>query len=255
MKALVKALSIAVSVSFTLPALALDPIKPPAPPLLEKLQAEGAKLHNSFSVSEHLNGFAMTIGSDQVIVYATKDGKLLFNGALMDNNSKDLTSGFEKKYLPKPDLSDALGKLESSSGFSTHDEQATKTLYVLHDPNCPYCKKAFNQIQLASSKPGIKVKWIPVAALGKSSAEKSAAMLASDDPVQLQIDFDNGYLPSQSELKEGTKHMQSVIDNTKLLKLIGATGTPAFVLADTAKGETLDVIYGYHPAKIERTWP
>lgn len=255
MKALAKALTMAAGIAITLPALASDPIKPPAPPLLEKLQAEGAKLHNSFYVSEHLNGFAMTIGSDQVIVYATKDGKLLFNGALMDNNSKDLTSDFEKKYLPKPDFSDSLGKLENSSGFTTHDEQATKTLYVLHDPNCPYCKKAFNQIQLASSRPGIKVKWIPVAALGKSSAEKSAAMLASDNPVQLQRDFDNGYLPSKSELNEGAKHIQSVIDNTKLLKLIGATGTPAFVLADTAKGETLDVIYGYHPAKIERIWP
>lgn len=251
MKALAKAI-IAASVSFTLPVLALDPIKPPLPPLIEKLQAEGAKLHESFPVSEHLNGFAMTIGSDPVIVYATKDGKLLFNGALMDNNSKDLTSGFEKKYLPKPDFSDALSKLESSSGFSTHDKDATKTLYVLHDPNCPYCKKAFNQIQLANSRPGIKVKWIPVAALGQSSAEKSAAMLASDNPVQLQRDFDNGYLPPKNE---SIKHMQSVIDNTKLLKLIGATGTPAFVLADTVKGETLDVIYGYHPAKIERIWP
>lgn len=223
------------------------------PELIQNLLDDGAELHKKFQITDNLNGFAMTMGADQRVIYATADGQYMFSGALLNNSSKNMTKEYEKKYLPKPDYTSAVPALETSAGFLTHDKDADRTMYVLHDANCPYCKRAFDQIMSKDHKPGVKVKWIPVAALGQNSLQKGAALLSSIDPVLMQRDFDKGRELNKLEIGGAKKYNQKVSDNTKLLGLIGASGTPAMVVVNKDK-EIESIIYGFRPAQIEKVW-
>lgn len=223
------------------------------PELIQNLLDDGAELHEKFKITDNLNGFAMTMGADQRVIYATADGQYMFSGALLNNSSKNMTKEYEDKYLPKPDYTSVIPAFETAAGFVTHDKKAERTLYVLHDANCGFCKRAFDQIMSKDHKPGVKVKWIPVAALGQNSQHKGAALLSSIDPVRMQRDFDKGRELNKLEIAGLKKYSQKVSDNTKLLGLIGASGTPAMMVVNKDK-EFEGTIYGFRPAQIEKVW-
>lgn len=223
------------------------------PELIQKLLDDGAELHKKFKISENLNGFAMTMRADQRVIYATADGQYLLSGDLLNNNAKNMTKEYEDKYIPKSDYTSTISAFETAAGFPTHDKKAERTLYILHDPNCPYCKRAFDQIMSMDHKSGVKVKWVPVAALGQNSLQKGSALLSSIDPVRMQRDFDKGRELNKLEILGVKKYNQKVTDNTKLLGLIGASDTPAMIVVNKDK-EIENIIYGFRPDQIEKVW-
>lgn len=218
------------------------------PPMLSKLESEGGVIHKKFKVSDHLNGFAITVGMDQLIVYATADGKHIVNGSLLNENAEDLTPDFADKYIPKPDTGNVVAKLEASKFFETHDPKGSRQLYVFHDPNCGYCKKAWETIMPYEYKKGLAIRWIPVGALGKNSIEKAAALLASEAPKKLQDDFDRGYRLGQKELTETSVNSQDVVNNTKLMSFLRLSGTPSMVLVED--GKVLKIIKGFKRGEV-----
>lgn len=225
------------------------------PKLLQDLESEGGQIHGSFKVSEHLNGFAMSLGSEQVIIYSTTDGKHLFQGNLVDNNAKNLTEDFANKHLPKPDFSAAIPLFEKGHWFETHDADADITLYVLHDPRCPYCTRSMDSIMERKHQKGVKVRWVPVAALGQDSLNLAAGLLASDNPVKLQTDITNGHRLTERESKAAEKYKQSVMDNSKLMRTIKASGTPAYLVVDEKAGVVKEIIHGFRPNDVNKIWP
>lgn len=224
------------------------------PKLLLDLESEGGKIYKAFKVSDHLNGFAMELGAEQLIIYATADGKHLFQGNLVDNNAINLTDSFAEKHIPKPDFSNAVPLFEKAKWFETHDTEADTTLYVIHDPRCPYCTRSMDMIMGLEHQKGVKVRWVPVAALGQESLNFSAALLESTTPIALQTDITNGYRLTERDTKASEKHKQSIMDNTKLMRSIKATGTPAYMVVDEKTGTVKQIIHGYRPNDVEKIW-
>ena len=218
------------------------------PPMLSALEEEGGTIHDRWKINEHLNGFSLTIGMDQLIVYATADGEYILNGSLLDKSADDLTPEFSKKYLPEPSFEGVVQKLEASKWIGTHNQKAPRQLYVIHDPNCPFCKKAHESIMEHQYTAKAGVRWIPVAALGQSSLEMAAALLKSKEPMKLQDDFNKGYHPSEAEITAAKKNMQDVMDNTKLMKLLRISGTPAVVVVED--GTVKKIITGFQRGDI-----
>lgn len=225
-----------------------DELEIQTPPMLIQLESEGGIIHNKFKVSDHINGFALTVGMDQLIVYATSDGKHVMNGALLNEKAEDLTPGFAEKYIPEADLGNVVEKLANSSYFESHDVKSKNQLYVFHDPNCGYCKKAWETIMPYEHKKGTAVRWIPVGALGKDSVEKSAALLNADDPEKLQVDFSRGYRLSDKQIKETSSKTQDVINNSKLMSFLRLSGTPSMVYVENNK--VVKIIKGFKRSEI-----
>lgn len=241
------------AVSILMPGLLLASSQLVIPDLIKSLEAEGGQIHTTFKVSEHLNGFAMSLGAEQIILYATPDGQHIFQGALVDNNARNLTEGFADRYLPKPDFSAAVAEFANAAWFETHDSEADKTLYVIHDPRCPYCLRSMDMLVDHQFEKGVRVRWLPVAALGNESLKISAAMLAEKEPLKFQRDIANGHSLTPRQREAGNQHEQSVMNNTQLMRLIQATGTPAYLLVDEKTG-TVNVIHGFRPNDVARAW-
>ena len=218
------------------------------PGMLSKLEQEGGTIHARFKVSEHLNGFAITVGMDQLIVYATADGKHVINGSLLDEDAIDLTAEFAEEYIPDLELSHTLPQIEKAAYFETHDKNAKRQLYVLHDANCGYCKKAWATIMQYEHQKGTSVRWVPVGALGKNSMEKAAALIHSGAPVKLQNDFDRGYTLSAKDKKESSESGRKAVKNTQLLKLLRITGTPGMILVED--GKVIKIIKGFRRGEV-----
>jgi thiol:disulfide interchange protein DsbG len=247
MKRLIKGLLVIAAVVTNFAASAGDEVIE-LPGMLSKLEQEGGTIHARFKVSEHLNGFAITVGMDQLIVYATADGKHVINGSLLDEDAVDLTVEFADEYIPELDLSYTLPQIEKSAYFETHDKKANRQLYILHDANCGYCKKAWSTIMQYEHHKGTSVRWIPVGALGKNSKEKAAALIHSSDPVKLQNDFDRGYTLSDKDIKESSGSEQKVVNNTQLLKFLRITGTPGMILVE--EGKVIKIMRGFRRGEI-----
>jgi thiol:disulfide interchange protein DsbG len=213
------------------------------PQLLENMVKEGAIISESWSVDDTLNGFALTVGTDRLIVFGTADGRYVINGSVLDQNANDLTRKFAEKYMPKPQMDSFVSLIRDSKHIQSKEPVDGREIFVFHDPNCGYCRRAHSTIleNLQIAKTGIN--WIPVAALGQDSLEKSSVLLKSQNPTKLQQDFNRGYTPSATEVQDAAANQQAVIDNTRLMKQIGVAGTPAFVVFQD--GKIVELIKGF----------
>ena len=248
-----KKLAVGVLITLGSTGIAVASSNPVIPQLLQNLQAEGGQLHKIFQVSEHINGFAMTLGNEDLIIYASADGQHLFQGNLIDNNARNLTEAYADRHLPKPDFSTAIPLFEDGKWFETHDAEGDTTLYVIHDPRCPYCVRSMDMIMERQYEKGVKVRWVPVAALGKESLQMASVMLASEDPIKFQTDVNRGHKPTARELQAGAPFEQDVMNNSNLMRSIKATGTPAYLVVNEKEG-TAHVIHGFRPNDVARAW-
>jgi thiol:disulfide interchange protein DsbG len=72
-------------------------------------------------------------------------------------------AALEGKYTgPIPEPIQAIDKL---AGIKEGSGGAADTLYIIFDPRCPYCRKAYLQTRDYVKK-GYSIKWIPAVALG-----------------------------------------------------------------------------------------
>ncbi len=59
-----------------------------------------------------------------------------------------------------------------------------KVLYVIIDPNCPYCHKLWERLRGPVARGELQVRWIIVGYLTATSPGKAAAILQAEDPVE-----------------------------------------------------------------------
>lgn len=62
-------------------------------------------------------------------------------------------------------IPEAIKVVDTLAGFKEGNGGPADTLYVIIDPRCPYCRRAFNATR-EYAKNGFTIKWIPTAALG-----------------------------------------------------------------------------------------
>ena len=87
------------------------------------------------------------------------------------------------KGLYKGVLPESMKTVDSLAGIKEGKGAVADTLYILVDPRCPYCRKAYQETR-AYIRMGYSIKWIPFAALANpdQAMPKIAAILQSKDP-------------------------------------------------------------------------
>lgn len=205
----------------------------PVPKALEELKKQGITLVSSFPVSAHLNGWVISYGDQDLIVYVTADGEHLINGVLLDAEGQDLTQNHQQQYLPSPSWDDL-----ASSNFITEPAKAnstTKPIYVFFDPNCPFCRLAWQAVQ-AYRAVGLEVRWIPVAYLKPSSRELALSLLQESNATKQQKLLQD--LMQQEDPKvtgiasDDPTNLAKLEANMRLMHAFRINGTPGWAWQD-----------------------
>ncbi|WP_455380054.1 thiol:disulfide interchange protein DsbG [Acidihalobacter prosperus] len=131
--------------------------------------------------------------------------------------------------------------------------QGKHVVYVIFDPNCPYCHKVFDDSQ--SYLKHYQFRWIPVAILTPTSAGKAAAMLQADNPNKALQKNENHFVRMRGKggglkpLAHMTRKTRNELSkNQRLLKKTGMEVVPTILFLK--KNGKVEVIKGA-PSKAD----
>lgn len=152
------------------------------PRALQALESKGLQIDDEFTAPDGLRGFVGQANGQQVAIYAAGDSDRVIIGQMIDGQGNNLTQRHIRDHAPQPDLEAAWERLESADWIREGSAEAERVVYVFTDPNCPYCS-AFWQASRPYVGKQAQLRHIMVGVIRPDSTNKSAAILASDDPA------------------------------------------------------------------------
>lgn len=233
------AFAAAPSWSWSAPPAATD-VTGPQPAAVAFLKAKGYLIGRHFDAGHGLTGWIVSRAGTPNVIYTTADGQVAVIGAMVDTTGKNLSEGFLEQYGANPALPKALDDLGTSHYIAVKPSGATqRIIYIVFDPNCPYCSVAYKAFRQFSAQ-GIEFRWVPVAYLRPDSAGRAAALLSASDPAKALESNETGF--KESEHQGGIAPMDSVpksiqdqlARNDAIMQSIGSTATPTLVWKDDA---------------------
>ncbi len=180
--------------------------------------------------SEMKDLYEVIVGTN--LYYASKDGRYLLNGSMLD-----LRSGRNITEIKKSDLRmGVINSLGEDHMIIFAAKKVRHTVTVFTDLDCPYCRLMHSKIKGYNDR-GITVRYLlyPRDVVGSASYNKAVSVWCSKDKKQAFTDASNGK-PVASQKCENP-----VASYMSLGKQLGVTGTPTIFL------ETGDRLPGYVP--------
>ena len=164
--------------------------------------------------------------SDRGIFYTDSQGKYVITGNIIELSSmKNLTgerlASLNKKVLPK----ETLAELEKYVAFTVGT--SPNYVYLITDPDCPFCKKAEAILEelIKSGKLTVKVILFPLEQRHPQAKAKAISILCDKKGFE---GLKAGYL-SNNQCAEGKSLVEKSIN---FMQKIGVRGTPTFVFPD-----------------------
>jgi thiol:disulfide interchange protein DsbG len=204
------------------------------------LQSKGYQIGQHFDAGHGLTGWIVSKAGSPNVIYTTNDGEVALIGALIDTSGKNLSADYIERYGANPALPKAVEDLNSSHYIAMKPTGATqRVIYVVFDPNCPYCSIAYKAFKQHAAN-GIEYRWVPVAYLRPDSAGRAAALLGAPDPAKALEQNEIGF--KESEHAGGLAPLSSVpksvtdelARNDAIMQRIGSSATPTLVWKDDA---------------------
>lgn len=197
----------------------------------------GVKVEKTFPAASGLTGWVLSQGGQYSVVFTTSDKKTLIAGALIGENGENLSSQYEEKHVPKPDLSTLFQELDKSSYVVEGTVQnPKKTIYIFVDANCPFCHYTWTALQ-PYEKAGLQVRWILVATLGPTSMPKAIEIVAAQDKTaafrKMEENHGKSWTPSaKASASTSPDTAASIRKNTELMTRFDIAGTPGVIWKD-----------------------
>jgi thiol:disulfide interchange protein DsbC len=165
----------------------------------------------------------LKIGAQVYLLYLDSRAEFLFSGNLFDLKSgKNLT--LETQLVANRMSPEEIRQLESLSPF--HLGKGKKVVYLVTDPQCPYCKQAEAMLKKILTKEDLQVRFLlfPLDS-HKGAREQCISLLCDNKGLE---GFDSAY-QSANQCAEGIKK----IDNTTaFLHKKGISSTPTFIFSN-----------------------
>ena len=211
------------------------------PKVLDAPLKAGMKVMSKFQAGGKLQGWVLSQGGQNSVVFTTPDGKFLIAGALIDEAGTNLTAQYAEKYIPKPEYDKMYPQLEKSTYIvsGAKGNAAKSVIYAFVDLNCGFCAMAYKAL-IPYEAAGLQVRWIPVAFLRPDSANKAAALFDSSNPEAAlkahKLSFGVKDAPGQLKATAAVSDAlaKKLDSNGKLMREFGFSGTPAIVFKDKA---------------------
>jgi thiol:disulfide interchange protein DsbG len=134
--------------------------------------------------------------------------------------------------------SDAYALAATGHGFTTGAMMAANTVYVFFDPTCPHCAVLWGNAKPLQNK--LKMVWMPIGLLQRSSAPQGATILFAADPVKAMEDNEasvmarGGGITANSSIPP--EQLAKIQANTELFKKTGADSVPLIVYKNGKSG-------------------
>lgn len=132
----------------------------------------------------------------------------------------------------------AYERAQGTQGFAVGALMAAHTVYVFFDPACPHCAELWT-----ASKPlwgKLKMVWIPVALLGKSSGPLGATILSAADPAAAMAQHEAALMARQQGIAvnaaAGPEALAKVQANTEVFRQLQADSVPLLVFKNARTG-------------------
>jgi len=209
--------------------------------------APGAR---SIAVSETPIEHVLQVQINSDIVYATDDGKYLFQGRVIDLETRDDLTELAKSSLRK----EILDHVDTSKEITFSPAKPLYDLTVFTDIDCGYCRKLHSQIAQYNEQ-GIAIHYMafPRAGIGSVSYDKAVSVWCAKDQQSALTSAKAGKDPEPLQCEN------PVAEQYQLGLELGVSGTPALL---TSTGQLipgymtpenlraqLDQIYGASTAK------
>jgi thiol:disulfide interchange protein DsbC len=165
----------------------------------------------------------LKIGAQNHLLYADVQGEFMLAGNLHElKTGKNLTQ--EAFQILNRLTSEELQQLESLTAFTLG--QGKKVVYLVTDPQCPYCKQAESLIKKLVEKEDLMVRFLFFPLDSHPGArEQCISILCDNKGIE---GFDSGYR-SENQCPEGIKK----VDNTMaFMQKKGINSTPTFIFMD-----------------------
>lgn len=164
----------------------------------------------------------LKVGTQPIILYTNKDGKYVLVGDLIDVANKQSLTADRQQELMKANQ-DLLKELQSHTDFTFGKVGSQKYIYLLTDPDCPFCKRSEPIVEKWANEKGVEVRVIlyPLP-IHPQAFVKSVALLCDKKGWE---EYKNGYT-SGSQCEEGKKKIES---NLQLAEKYRINGTPTFI--------------------------
>jgi thiol:disulfide interchange protein DsbC len=165
----------------------------------------------------------LKIGPQHHLLYVDNRGEFLLAGTLHEiKTGRNLTQ--ETVQILNRLTPEDLHYLESLAAFTLG--QGKKVVYLVTDPQCPFCKQAESLVKKLAKKEDLSVRFIffPLDS-HKGAREQCISVLCDNKGIE---GFDSGYR-SDNQCSEGIKK----VDNTiAFLQKKGINSTPTFIFMD-----------------------
>ncbi len=231
--------------SFMLTAQAVPAAAAAAPPAptLAKVQALISSASRGRAVAQSifagpggLTGAVVTYkdapNTPPSVIWVNDDASALLVGKLIGPKGEDLDKQAAQKVglLLTPDKALAAAAQPSTGAINVGSKGPILTVFI--DPNCIFCHLLYQQIEPFVAKGALRVRYVLVAVVKRSSFEKAAAILSAKDAAaalqQDQTAFDpkteeGGIKPDATPSKVITERINA---NNALMSKAGGSGTP-----------------------------
>ncbi|WFE68569.1 DsbC family protein [Thiomicrospira sp. R3] len=169
------------------------------------------------------------------VIYITADAKYLFNGNLIDLDTRDNLTEMAKDQA----RINALAEIDPATmiSFKAKGEEK-RTITVFTDIDCPFCKRFHSEVE-ELNKNGITVRYLAFPRSGPNtpSYNKMVSIWCDKDPVKAMDDAKKGLDPKTLRCENPVQmHMMHAQE-------FGITGTPTMIVDDGS------MIPGYVEAK------
>ena len=204
------------------------------PKAVQQLQAKGAVIKGSFDAPNGLRGYAAEYQNNALALYLTPDGKHVLVGSLFDEQGKDLSAEPLEKLVYGPMSNAIWAKLEKTAWIADGKADAPRKVYLFSDPNCPYCNMFWQQARPWVESGKVQLRHIMVGIIREDSPGKSAALLASKDPIEaLHTHEKAGKASTLKALEKIPADVQAKLDaNLATMEELGLSATPAIFYLD-----------------------
>lgn len=157
------------------------------------------------------------------IFYVAPDNKTFFIGGDIYRDGEFLTRVALNRIQEKS-FAEFKNEIEKVVAFSYKPEGASKYIYMITDPDCPFCEKAKVLVKnwADSRKIEVKVILFPLEQIHPQAKEKSIKGICSDMSY-------NDYLNSKWDGKSCEGGLKKINDTIELMKKMSVNGTPTFI--------------------------
>lgn len=204
------------------------------PAALQALQERGVDIVGPLDTPGGLEAYAGITQQQPLAIFVTPDGEHVIIGTMMDAAGMDVTARPLDEATVGPWSRMTWQALSDSAWVADGRDDAERTIYMITDPNCPFCHKFWQQARPWVEQGRVQIRHILVGVLTASSRGRAAAILQAEDPAQALFDHENAG-PEQgiavaTELAPQT--VRQLDDNRALMLALQVQGTPGIFYFD-----------------------